>query len=163
MGAFLIVVALVVGFCFSLFGLPWGFLRNLPRGYREVNRRHTNIAIILDVFIKHNFASMLDDLLVKDGLYSFSKHLTSTISEDLGSFSQLLALNNRGEWLVQRLHYLDPWHVEKAMGLDVPKVGLVWWRQALRFAAMLLLFAAMMCIITLICISVYLLINKLFL
>ena len=160
MGAFLIVVALVVGFCFSLFGLPWGFLRNLPRGYREVNRRHTNIAIILDVFIKHNFASMLDDLLVKDGLYSFSKHLTSTISEDLGSFSQLMVLNNRGEWLIQRLHYLDPWHVEKAMGLETPKVKLVWWRQALRFAAILILFAITLLVLSFILISIYILINR---
>ena len=38
-----------------------------------------------------------------------------------------------GQVLVNLLHYLDPYHVEKAIGLTVPVVHLSTWEQVKRF------------------------------
>ena len=160
MGIFLTLVAIEIIFVLLPFALTWGTVRSFSRPAKEFDRRTTNIAIALDILAKHLFASLLDDLLIKDNSLSFTRNISSTISEDLGVFDQLLGLSNKGLWLVQRLHYLDPWHVEKAIGMNVPKVKFTFWQQASRFAVTLLLFAIFSCILAGFSLILYYVINQ---
>ena len=51
----------------------------------------------------------------------------------LSILNQLLNMTKLGQVLVNLLHYLDPYHVEKAIGLTVPVVHLSTWEQVKRF------------------------------
>ena len=51
----------------------------------------------------------------------------------LSILNQLLNMTKLGQVLVNLLHYLDPYHVEKAIGLTVPVVYLSTWEQVKRF------------------------------
>lgn len=160
-GLFLILIAVEIGFSLSPFGGLWGLIVLVRTGFKGFNGWALSVAIVLDILIKHLFVHLLDSLFMKNKAHSFGDVRTTTISEDLGSYSQLLALSDRGEWLIQRLHYIDPWHVEKALGLEnTPKVTLTFWQQASRFAALLTLFALTMLVISSFLILIYSLINQ---
>jgi len=158
-GLFLALVALCALFSLSPVGIVWTLVWGMAHRFRGISRQGVSIAIVLDILCKHLYVRALDDLFLKSRTHSFGNNIYTTISEDLGIFSQLTVLSGRGEWLVQRLHYLDPWHVEKAMGLEVPKVTLTFWQQVSRFAVVLLLFSLLCCVIASVCIGVYLLIH----
>lgn len=145
MGFFLILIALEVMFVLFPFGFFWGVVR--AKHYRNLNKRAKLMAEVIDIFCGILYAPMLNDLLLKDKKHLFGDSACRTISEDLGVCTMLGTLSTRGEWLVQRLHYLDPWHVEKALGLTVPEVHLTFWQQASRFAVVLTLFALMACLL----------------
>lgn len=51
----------------------------------------------------------------------------------LSILNQLLNMTKLGQVLVNLLHYLDPYHVEKAIGMSVPNVRLGKWEQVKRF------------------------------
>lgn len=56
------------------------------------------------------------------------------INQSLITPDNLSPNHNLGQVLVNLLHYLDPYHVEKAIGLTVPVVHLSTWEQFKRFS-----------------------------
>ncbi len=65
-------------------------------------------------------------------------------------------LTKVGWFVVVGLDYIDPFHVEKAIGKEVPNIVLGFWNIVFRFSITLLILIILMGIVTLIFIGLYL-------
>ncbi len=142
MGFALALIAFTLGWCLMPIGLPFFFISICKRRFKGFSSMGINIAICIDVLCGILYADFLNWAFVKKGsshLYGQSPY--RTISEDTGVIFYLGMLNDWGERLVRLLDYLDPYHIQKALGMSVPEVIVPLPRRILRFAVVLLCFA----------------------
>ena len=129
MGIFLTIIALIISAVLIPIGIIYGLIKNLL----GINHKSLNIALLLDIGGNVFCAELFNDLLIVNQQHLFGSPY-QTISEVLGINNQLLNMTKTGQGLVNLLHYLDPYHVEKAIGMNVPFVYLSNWEQFKRFA-----------------------------
>jgi len=128
MGIFLTILALAISAIAAPIGMFYGLIKNLF----GISRKSLNIALLIDIGGNVFCAEFFNDIFIKADVHTFGSPY-QTISEVLGINHQLLNLTKAGQFLVDVLHYLDPYHVEKAIGLTVPVVYLSTWEQVKRF------------------------------
>lgn len=129
MGIFFSILARIISAVLIPIGIIYGLIKNLL----GINKKSLNIALHFDIGGNVFCAELFNDLLIINQQHLFGSPY-QTISEVLGIHNQLLNLTKTGQGLVNLLHYLDPYHVEKAIGMDVPIVHLSKWEQFKRFA-----------------------------
>jgi len=129
MGIFLTILALAISAIAAPIGMLYGLIKNLF----GISRKSLNIALLIDIGGNVFCAEFFNDIFIKADVHTFGSPY-QTISEVLGINNQLLNMTKLGQVLVNLLHYLDPYHVEKAIGLTVPVVYLSTWEQFKRFA-----------------------------
>jgi hypothetical protein len=133
MGIFLAVIALMISVILIPIGVVYGLIKNLL----GINNKSLNIAFLLDIGGNVFCAELFNDLLIKTNQNLFGSPY-QTISEVLGINNQLLNMTKTGQRLVNLLHYLDPYHVEKAIGMKVPNIVLTKKQLIIRFTAVLI-------------------------
>ncbi len=133
MGILLTILAIIISSIIVPIGLIYGLIRHLF----GLNDKSLNIALVIDIAGNVLCAELFNDLLIKEDLRPFGNPY-QTISEVLGIHNQLLNLTVAGQGLVNLLDYLDPYHVEKSIGMSVPIVHLTAWEQFKRFSIVIL-------------------------
>lgn len=129
MGIFLTILALAISAIVAPIGMLYGLIKNLF----GISRKSLNIALLIDIGGNVFCAEFFNDIFIKSDVHTFGSPY-QTISEVLGINHQLLNLTKAGQFLVDVLHYLDPYHVEKSIRMDVPIVSLSGWEQFKRFS-----------------------------
>lgn len=129
MGIFLTILALAISAIVAPIGMLYGLIKNLF----GISRKSLNIALLIDIGGNVFCAEFFNDIFIKANVHTFGSPY-QTISEVLGINHQLLNLTKAGQFLVDVLHYLDPYHVEKSIRMDVPIVSLSGWEQFKRFS-----------------------------
>lgn len=133
MGIFLTFIAIIISGILIPIGMVYGIIKNLL----GINNKSLNIALLLDIGGNVFCAELFNDVLIKDaGINPFGSPY-QTISEVLGIHNQLLNLTKTGQGLVNLLHYLDPYHVEKAIGMNVPNITLSTKQLIFRFSVVI--------------------------
>lgn len=111
----LILIAIPLYIVFGTIGLIYGVCRNLFGLFDKLNVQAYQIDLMGNVIATELFNDLL---ITKSSNYKFGNPL-ETISFVLGKNKQNNTLRFFGKYLVEILNNLDPFHVEKAMGLDV--------------------------------------------
>ena len=132
MGIFLTIIAIIISTILIPIGIVYGLIKNLL----GINDKSLNIALLLDIGGNVFCAELFNDLLIVNQQHLFGSPY-QTISEVLGINNQLLNMTKLGQGLVNLLNYLDPYHVEKAIGMNVPNIVLSRKQLILRFVAVL--------------------------
>jgi hypothetical protein len=142
MGILLTIIAIIISSILVPIGIIYGIIKHLL----GINKKALNVALWIDIGGNIFCAELFNDLFIKEVISPFGSPY-QTISEVLGINNQLLNMTKLGQVLVNLLHYLDPYHVEKAIGLTVPVVYLSTWEQFKRFSIVV---GAILLILTLI-------------
>lgn len=138
----------------SSFLVPIGFVYGLIKNLLGINKKSLNLALLIDIGGNVCCPELFDDLLITSSINPFGSPY-QTLSEVLGIHNQLLTLSKTGQRLVDVLHYVDPYHVEKAIGMNVPEVHLSKWEQAKRFGIVI---GVLLLIVALLALGLYFLI-----
>lgn len=142
MGILLTIIAIIISSILVPIGIIYGIIKHLL----GINKKALNVALWIDIGGNVFCAEFFNDIFIKANVHTFGSPY-QTISEVLGINNQLLNLTKVGQFLVDVLHYLDPYHVEKSIGLTVPVVYLSTWEQFKRFSIVV---GAILLILTLI-------------
>lgn len=134
MGILLTIIAIIISAVLVPIGMLYGFIKHLL----GINRKALNIALWIDIGGNVLCAELFNDLFIINTYINPFGSPYQTISEVLGIHNQLLNLTKAGKELVNVLHYLDPYHVEKVIGLSVPNIILTKKQLLFRFAVVLL-------------------------
>lgn len=129
MGIFLTILAIIISAILVPIGIAYGLIKNLL----GINDKSLNIALLIDIGGNVFCAELFNDVLIKSKQQLFGSPY-QTISEVLGVNNQLMNLTQTGQALVDFLHYLDPYHVEKVIGMKVPIIHLSKREQFKRFS-----------------------------
>lgn len=142
MGILLTIIAIIISSILVPIGIIYGIIKHLL----GINKKALNVALWIDIGGNVFCAEFFNDIFIKANVHTFGSPY-QTISEVLGINNQLLNLTKVGQFLVDVLHYLDPYHVEKSIRMDVPIVSLSGWEQFKRFSIVV---GAILLILTLI-------------
>lgn len=132
-------------------GIVYGWIRNAT-GF---NKKYLYIAIQIDIAINTSCKELLNDIFIIQRIHEFGNPY-ETVSYVLGKNKELNNLTGIGKFIVKGLHFIDPFHVEKAIGLEVPNVKLGFWTGLIRFTIALLIVFGLMMLLSLIFIGLYL-------
>lgn len=132
-------------------GLLYGWITNA----NESNKKYLYIAIQIDIAINTSCKELLNDIFITQRIHEFGSPY-ETVSYVLGKNKELNNLTGIGKFIVKGLHFIDPFHVEKAIRLEVPNVKLGFWTALIRFAVALLIVFGLMMLLALIFIGLYL-------
>jgi len=132
-------------------GLLYGWITNA----NESNKKYLYIAIQIDIAINTSCKELLNDIFIIQRIHEFGSPY-ETVSYVLGKNKELNNLTGIGKFIVKGLHFIDPFHVEKAIRLEVPNVKLGFWTALIRFAVALLIVFGLMMLLALIFIGLYL-------
>jgi hypothetical protein len=134
MGILLTIIAIIISAVLVPIGMLYGIIKHLL----GINKKALNIALWIDIGGNVLCAELFNDLLIKNSDINPFGSPYQTISEVLGINNQLLNLTKTGQGLTNLLHYLDPYHVEKSIGINVPNIVLTKKQLIFRFAVVLL-------------------------
>lgn len=151
MGLLLSLVAFQLLIVILPLGIVYGWIRN-TKGF---NKKYLYIAIQIDIAINTSCKELLNDIFIIQRIHEFGSPY-ETVSYVLGKNKELNNLTGIGKFIVKGLDYLDPYHVEKAIGLNVPNIKLGFWTSAFRFSIALLIVFVLMMILALTIIGLYL-------
>lgn len=132
MGLFLALIAAQLFFVIAPFGMIWGAAKNMM----GVSEKMMGIALALDMAGNLICGEFFNDLMLKKKLHPFGLP-NETISAVVGYGAIANDLTKLGLLLAAMLNYVDPYHIEKAIGLPVPEVRLHWLQRVWRFAVVL--------------------------
>ncbi len=151
MGLLLSLVAFQLLIVILPLGIVYGWIRN-TKGF---NKKYLYIAIQIDIAINTACKELLNDIFIIQRIHEFGSPY-ETVSYVLGKNKELNNLTGIGKFIAKGLDYLDPYHVEKAIGLNVPNIKLGFWTSAFRFSIALLIVFVLMMILALTIIGLYL-------
>jgi hypothetical protein len=132
-------------------GLLYGWITNA----NESNKKYLYIAIQIDIAINTSCKELLNDIFIIQRIHEFGSPY-ETVSYVLGKNKEFNNLTWLGKLIVIGLHAIDPFHVEKAIGLNVPNIKLGFWTSAFMFSIALLIVFVLMMILALTIIGLYL-------
>lgn len=151
MGFLLSLLAFQIRNVLSPLGIVYGWIRNA----RDSNKKYLYIAIQTDIAINTSCKELLNDIFIIQRIHEFGSPY-ETVSYVLGKNKEINNLTWLGKVVVKGLHLLDPFHVEKAIGLKVPNIKLGFWIGLFRFIVALLIVFILIGMLALVFIGLYL-------
>lgn len=151
MGFLLSLIAFQLKNILSPLGIVYGWIKNA----KDSNNKYLLIAIQQDIAINVYCKELLNDIFIIQRIHEFGSPY-ETVSYVLGKNKEINNLTKVGWLIVKGLHFIDPFHVEKAIGKEVPNIKLGFWNIVFRFSITLLILIILMGIVTLIFIGLYL-------
>ena len=133
MGILLFILSIIIGSILIPLGFVYGFTKNLL----GINYKSLKMALWIDIGANVFCAELFNDTLINNKSLNPFGYTYQTISEVLGINNQLLNMTKMGKLVVNLLNYLDPYHVEKAIKLNVPIVILSNWQKIKRYSLVL--------------------------
>lgn len=144
MGFLLSLLAFQIRNIISPLGIVYGWIRNA----KDSNKKYLYIAIQTDIAINTSCKELLNDIFIIQRIHEFGSPY-ETVSYVLGMNAEINNLTKIGWFVVLGLDYIDPYHVQKAIGKEVPNIVLGFWKTVRRFAVVLLVVFTLMAILAL--------------
>ena len=122
---------------------PVATLFNIINNLFGANDRNMSYALLLDRIANVKLGDLLNVLIVVEGGYLFGDY-RDTISFALWKNREFGRMKRFGHILAWTLDYADPYHLEKAAGLQVPIVHLSFWARLGRLTILFFIFVVFM-------------------
>lgn len=151
MGFLLSLLAFQIRNVLSPLGIVYGWIRDA----KQSNKKYLYIAIQADIAVNTSCKELLNDILIIQRIHEFGSPY-ETVSYVLGMNKEVNNLTKVGWFLVKGLDYIDPHHVEKAIGKEVPIIVLGFWKTVRRFIVVLSVVFGLMILLALLFVGIFL-------
>lgn len=151
MGFLLSLIAFQIRNVLSPLGIVYGWIRDA----KQSNKKYLYIAIQADIAVNTSCKELLNDILIIQRIHEFGSPY-ETVSYVLGMNKEVNNLTKVGWFLVKGLDYIDPHHVEKAIGKEVPIIVLGFWKTVRRFIVVLSVVFGLMILLALLFVGIFL-------
>ena len=145
----------LIAFQLLIVVLPLGIVYGWIRDARDSNKKYLYIAIQIDIAINTSCKELLNDIFIIQRIHEFGSPY-ETVSYVLGMNKEIKNLTKIGWFVVIGLDYIDPFHVEKAIGKEVPDIKLGFWKTLRRFIVVIAAVFILMAILALVLIGIFL-------
>jgi len=145
----------LIAFQLLIVVLPLGIVYGWIRDARDSNKKYLYIAIQADIAVNTSCKELLNDILITQRIHEFVSPY-ETVSYVLGMNKEVNNLTKVGWFLVKGLDYIDPHHVEKAIGKEVPIIVLGFWKTVRRFIVVLSVVFGLMILLALLFVGIFL-------
>ncbi len=152
MGVLLYILAKLL----SVVILPIGYVYGLFRDFLNISKKFMFIAISLDMTANVICSELFNDIFITSKSKNKFGLIKQTISEALAINSQMLTLTKLGVILGNYLNYIDPFHLEKSIGMSVPNVTISFYEKIKRVILTIFIFI----LLTFTLLSIFFLIYK---
>lgn len=151
MGFLLSLIAFQIRNVLSPLGIVYGWIRDA----KQSNKKYLYIAIQADIAVNTSCKELLNDILIIQRIHEFGSPY-ETVSYVLGMNKEVNNLTVIGKGLVKGLDYIDPYHVEKAIGKKVPNIKLGFWKTVRRFIVVLTVLFGLLTLLALLFVGIFL-------
>lgn len=135
--------------------LPIGYIYGLFRDFLNISKKFMFIAISLDMTANVICSELFNDIFITSKSKNKFGLIKQTISEVLAINSQMLTLSKMGIIMGNYLNYVDPYHLEKSIGMTVPTVTISFFEKVKRILVTIGLFIILVSIILSLFYSLY--------